>query len=77
MGEREDLEALRRLAELEAKAGTAPAQPAPKPEMGFFEGIVEQVTGTQRATPETQTLPEWTSIQELGSMSVASFKTAF
>jgi hypothetical protein len=76
MGEREDLEALRRLAELEAKSGTAPAQPAPKPEMGFFEGIVEQVTGTQRATPETQTLPEWTSMPELGSMSVASFKTA-
>jgi hypothetical protein len=47
-----------------------------KPEMGFFEGIVEQVTGTQRATPETQTLPEWTSMPELGSMSVASFKTA-
>jgi hypothetical protein len=76
MGEREDLEALRRLAELESKAGTAPAQPAQKPEMGFFEGIVEQVTGTQRATPETQTLPEWTSMPELGSMSVASFKTA-
>jgi hypothetical protein len=76
MGEREDLEALRRLAELEAKSGTAPAQPAPKPEMGFFEGMVEQVTGRQRATPETQTLPEWTSMPELGSMSVASFKTA-
>jgi len=76
MGEREDLEALRRLAELESKAGTAPAQPAPKQEMGFFEGMVEQVTGRQRATPETQTLPEWTSMPELGSMSVASFKTA-
>lgn len=47
-----------------------------KPEMGFFEGMVEQVTGRQRATPETQTLPEWTSMPELGSMSVASFKTA-
>ena len=76
MGEREDLEALRRLAELEAKSGVAPAQPPPKPEMGFFEGIVEQVTGRERATPETQTLPEWTSMPELGSMSVASFKTA-
>jgi len=76
MGDREDLEALRRLAELEAKSGAAPAQPTSKPEMGFFEGIVEQVTGTQRATPETQTLPEWTSMPELGSMSVASFKTA-
>jgi hypothetical protein len=44
--------------------------------MGFFEGLAEQVTGRARATPETQTLPEWTSMPELNQMSVASFKTA-
>ena len=47
----------------------------PKP-MGFLEGIVESVTGRARATPETQALPEWTSMPELNQMSVASFKTA-
>jgi len=47
----------------------------PKP-MGFLEGIAESVTGRARATPETQALPEWTSMPELNQMSVASFKTA-
>lgn len=47
-----------------------------RPEMGFFESIAESVTGRQRATPETQTLPEWTSMPELNQMSVASFKSA-
>lgn len=58
-------------AALEAPAPAAPAQ-AP----GFFEGLAESVTGRARATPETQTLPEWTSMPELNQMSVASFKTA-
>jgi len=49
------------------------AEPA-KP-MGFFEGLAEQVTGRARATPETQTLPEWTGMPELNQMSLASFKT--
>jgi hypothetical protein len=49
---------------------------ASQPKMGFFEGLAEQVTGRARATPETQTLPEWTSMPELNQMSVASFKTA-
>ena len=44
--------------------------------MGFFERLAESVTGTQRTTPETQALPEWTSMPELNQMSVASFKTA-
>jgi hypothetical protein len=44
--------------------------------MGFFEGLVESVTGRARATPETQRLPEWTTMPELNQMSVASFKTA-
>jgi hypothetical protein len=44
--------------------------------MGFLESIAESITGRARATPETQTLPEWTSMPELNQMSVASFKTA-
>lgn len=47
----------------------------PKP-MGFLESIAESITGRARATPETQALPEWTSMPELNQMSVASFKTA-
>ena len=58
-------------AALEAPAPAAPAQPP-----GFFEGLAESVTGRARATPETQALPEWTSMPELNQMSVASFKTA-
>jgi hypothetical protein len=44
--------------------------------MGFFESIGEMVTGTRRATPETQTLPEWTGMPELNQLSVASLKSA-
>jgi hypothetical protein len=74
MSDREELNALRRLAELEAKAGvTTPEEP---PKMGFFEGIAESVTGRARTTPETQALPEWTGMPELNQMSVASFKSA-
>ena len=53
-----------------------PAAPVKPPQLGFFEGLVESVTGSRRATPETQALPEWTSMPELNQMSVASFKTA-
>lgn len=49
---------------------------AEPPKMGFLESIGEMVTGARRATPETQTLPEWTGMPELNQMSVASFKTA-
>jgi hypothetical protein len=68
-----------------APTATAPAAAPMSPEqwaasqskpMGFFEGLVEQVTGRARATPETQELPEWTSMPELNQMSVASFMTA-
>ena len=68
-----------------APTATAPAAAPMSPEqwaasqqkpMGFFEGLVESVTGRARATPETQALPEWTSMPELNQMSVASFKTA-
>jgi hypothetical protein len=59
-----------------AAALEAPTAPAEPPKMGFFEGIAESITGRARATPETQALPEWTSMPELNQMSVASFKTA-
>lgn len=70
-----------------APAAPAPAAPATdltalaaeyggRPEMGFFGSIVESVTGRARATPETQRLPEWTSMPELNQMSMASFKSA-
>ena len=47
-----------------------------KPEMGFFEGLAEQITGRERATPETQALPEWTGMPDLNQMSMASLKSA-
>jgi hypothetical protein len=60
-----------------AAAPMSPEQwAASQPKMGFFEGLAESITGTARATPETQALPEWTSMPELNQMSVASFKTA-
>lgn len=63
-----------RVAAIRAGGGSAALEK--KEEPGFFAGMVESVTGTQRATPETQALPEWTSMPELNQMSVASFKTA-
>lgn len=44
--------------------------------LGILGGIREAVTGTERETQATQTLPEWTAMPELNQMSVASFKTA-
>lgn len=44
--------------------------------MGFFESVGEMVTGSRRATPETQALPEWTGMPELNQLSVASLKSA-
>ena len=63
-----------RVAAIRSGGGPAALEQPEKP--GFFSGLVESVTGSQRATPETQTLPEWTSMPELNQMSVASFKTA-
>ncbi len=60
------------MAELAAQFGgqAEPAQP------GFFASVAESITGRQRATPETQTLPEWTAMPELNQLSVASLKSA-
>lgn len=63
-----------RVAAIRAGGGSAALEK--KEEPGFFAGLVESVTGTQRATPETQALPEWTSMPELNQLSVASLKTA-
>lgn len=48
---------------------------APAPDRGFFGGIKEAVTGADRATPETQSLPDWATMPELNQPSMASFKT--
>jgi len=65
----------------ELKGQTVPESDLPitKPveqKPGFIASIGEMITGSRRATPETQTLPEWTGMPELNQMSVASFKTA-
>ena len=53
----------------------APAAPQTQ-NLGILESIGEMITGSRRATPESQALPEWTGMPELNQMSVASFKTA-
>lgn len=62
-------------AALEAPA-TAPQAPASQEQPGFFEGLAEQITGRERATPETRELTEWTGMPELNQMSMASLKSA-
>ena len=49
---------------------------ASQPKMGFFEGLVESVTGSAQETPETQTLPDWATMPEMNTFSMASFKSA-
>jgi hypothetical protein len=66
-----------RVATIRSGGGAAALEPpTPAQPTGFFAGLAEQVTGRARATPETQSLPEWTGMPELNQMSVASFKTA-
>ena len=45
----------------------------PRDEMGFFEGIAETVTGTERSTPEIEALPDWT---EMPAPGLAGFMAA-
>ena len=52
------------------------AAPATPQQPGFLASVLDPFTGTLRATQETRTLPEWTSMPELNQMSVASFKSA-
>lgn len=44
--------------------------------LGIIGGIREAVTGTERQTQATQTLPDWASMPELNTFSMASFKSA-
>jgi len=44
--------------------------------LGILGGIREAVTGTERETQATQTLPDWASMPELNTFSMASFKSA-
>jgi hypothetical protein len=44
--------------------------------LGVLGGIREAITGTERETPTTQALPDWASMPELNTFSMASFKSA-
>ena len=66
-----------RVATLRAQGGASAADTAvPAAPPGFFAGLQEQITGEQRATQETQSLPEWTTMPELNQLSMTSFKSA-
>jgi hypothetical protein len=59
-----------------AGARILPPESGAAPEdTGFFEGIVETVTGSERSTPEIEALPEWTTMPELNELSVAGART--
>lgn len=45
------------------------------PRMGVIEGIKEAVTGEKRSTKESEALPDWATMPELNSFSLASAKT--
>lgn len=51
-------------------------QPEAQPELGFFEGIGESITGTRRATPTTESLPDYGGMPELSAFSMAGVKSA-
>jgi hypothetical protein len=44
--------------------------------LGILGGIREAFTGTERETPTTQALPDWATMPELNTFSMASFKSA-
>lgn len=53
-----------------------PATSAQPQEMSFMQKIGDMFTGASRETPETQSLPEWTAMPELNTLtSMASAKT--
>jgi hypothetical protein len=62
-----------------AAAAAASGQPAwasaPQAEQpSFFGRLQEAVTGRERSTAETEALPDWATMPELNSFSLASFK---
>jgi hypothetical protein len=68
-------------AQLEGDVASGAVQPpagitiTPQPKPGFVDRVKEAITGEQRATPETQSLPDWAAMPELNSASMASAKT--
>jgi len=44
--------------------------------LGIIGGIREAITGTERTTPTTETLPDYAGMPELNTFSMASFKSA-
>ena len=62
MSDREELVALRRLAELEAKAGGAPATPAPQ--------------APAPSAPGSEPLPSWSDKMQTGAMSILKGATS-
>lgn len=46
-----------------------------QPEMSLLERVGETITGTRRTTAETTALPDWATMPELNSFSMASAKT--
>ena len=47
----------------------------PPKKMGFLESVGEAITGNRRKTDTTESLPDWASMPELNSLSLASAKT--
>ena len=45
-------------------------------ELGFLGRLKEQFTGAERTTPEIEGVPEWTTMPEMNTFSMASFKSA-
>lgn len=48
----------------------------PPEEEGILSGVISQVTGADRATQETEALPDWATMPEMNTLSMASFKSA-
>lgn len=60
-------------------SGVAPIeqpQTSPTEDLGFFAGIREAATGTQRATEESRTLPGYEAMPELNEISMGQFKAS-
>jgi hypothetical protein len=61
--------------QLQFKPYLAPMEDVTK-DMGFIEGAIETVTGSERSTPEIEAAPDWTTMPELNELSLASAGTA-
>jgi len=52
------------------------AKKEPEKEPGVLDNLKEAITGNERATPTTQSLPDWAGMPELSDFSSAGAKTA-